>query len=130
MKHLILWADDDPDDLETFTELLCCLNGNYELAEFHNGRDLLQHLKATYVTHPPCLIVLDMNMPVLDGRRTLAILKNEEEFNAIPVVVFTTSNNERDKVFCQQFDATFITKPTTYAQLIETVKSLLNLCHH
>jgi CheY-like chemotaxis protein len=127
-KHTILWADDDPDDLETFREVLHSLNQNYEVLEFSNGQELLDFLKASDLARLPCLIILDMNMPVLGGRETLSILKNDASFQSIPVVVFTTSNSELDKVFCSRLGTEMITKPPSYGRLRDIVQKLLSFC--
>jgi CheY-like chemotaxis protein len=129
-KHPILWADDDPDDMETFRDVLHSINENYEVYEFENGRALLIYLQATIHTRPPCLIVLDMNMPVLDGRQTLTILKQNKKYSAIPVVMFTTSNSDLDRDFCHHYGVEMITKPPSYIRLKEVVKRFLNLCKH
>lgn len=128
MKHTILWADDDEDDLFLFREVLQEITGEYDVLTFPDGRALLDHLKMLSVEQYPCLIILDMNMPVLTGRETLAILKSEPELQNIPVVVFTTSNSEMDRSFCARFDTAMITKPPTYATLKSMVPRLLSFC--
>lgn len=127
-KHAILWADDDPDDMETFKDVLHALDERYEVFEFSNGKDLMDHLEVVMESHPPCLIVLDMNMPVLDGRQTLSKLKEHEQYKMIPVVVFTTSNSDLDRTFCHQYGSEMITKPPSFIRLEQVVKDMLSLC--
>lgn len=129
-KHPILWADDDPDDMETFKDVLGALDERYELFEFPNGKDLLDHLQDSIDNRPPCLIVLDMNMPVMDGRQTLSMLKLDEKYKVIPVIVFTTSNSDLDRAFCHQYGVEMITKPPSYVHLKDLVKEFLSLCRH
>ena len=129
-KHPILWADDDPDDMETFKDVIGTLDERYEVFEFSNGQELLIHLQSIVDTSPPCLIVLDMNMPVMDGRETLSKLKEDENYKAIPVVVFTTSNSDLDRSFCHPHNSEMITKPPSYLRLHEVVKTFLGLCKH
>src|SRR3569833_283526 len=96
-KNTILWADDDADDLMLMKEILIKNNRNYEIVEVRNGKEALDFLqKSKETAHLPCLIILDINMPILDGKETLSILKKEEAYKSIPVVVFTTSNSELD----------------------------------
>src|SRR5689334_4283521 len=102
-KHTILWADDDPDDRELFKEVLSNLSVNAHIQEFPNGRELIDFLKKSDLKPSPCLIVLDMNMPILDGKEALAILKSEEHLQSIPIVMLTTSNSELDRKFCSHF---------------------------
>lgn len=129
-KHTILWADDDVDDLELFRNVLHELTDQYQVIECHNGRQVLNRLAETPGDQYPCLIILDMNMPQLSGRETLAILKSECAYKDIPVIVFTTSSSEMDRLFCQRFNTVMITKPPTYDQLKDVVKIFLEHCRH
>jgi CheY-like chemotaxis protein len=128
-KHTILWADDDPDDLALMREALQQTDQRFELVEAHNGRKALDYLDL--VKHQkdfPCLIVLDLNMPVLNGRDTLAIIKSEEEYHSIPVVVFTTSGNEADRAFCSRFGVDMLTKPPSFEGLKQVAQKIVSLC--
>lgn len=101
----------------------------YEVVEVHNGRKVLDYLKFVKPKKDfPCLIVLDMNMPVLSGRETLAILKSEEDYQSIPVVVFTTSSSEMDRMFCHRFGVEMLTKPSSFDGLKGAVQQLLTFC--
>jgi CheY-like chemotaxis protein len=129
-KNTILWADDDADDLLLMKEILLKNGRNYEIVEVRNGKealDFLNHSKGT--PDFPCLIILDINMPILDGKETLSILKKTEEFKAIPVVVFTTSSSELDKLFCKKYQVEMITKPPHYKSLEKAVLKLLNFAN-
>ena len=76
----------------------------------------------------PCLIVMDINMPKLDGKQTFVKLKADQHFAAIPVVVFSTSSSAMDKMFFQSKGAAFITKPIRFEQLIAAATELLTYC--
>lgn len=128
-NRYILWADDDIDDLMLMRHVLQDLGDTYEIAEVHNGQEALQYLAEAKAKNAlPCLIILDMNMPVLDGKETLAHLKKDEVLNEIPVVFFTTSNSQMDKLFCKHNGVEMITKPPQYAELKEAVQKLLKHC--
>ena len=128
-KNTILWADDDADDLMLMKEILLKNNRLYNIVEVRNGKEALDYLKISRENGKlPCLIILDINMPILDGKETLSILKKEEEFSSIPVVVFTTSNSELDKLFCKKFQVEMITKPPHFKSLENAVLRLLNFC--
>jgi CheY-like chemotaxis protein len=129
-KNTILWADDDLDDLEICREVLFALTSEYEMIEFTNGKDILDYLQGLDKNDHPCLIILDLNMPVLTGREALAILKNDPSYQAIPVVVFSTSNSESDKNFCSQYCTEMITKPPSYDGLREVIRGLLDSCRN
>lgn len=128
-KNTILWADDDTDDLMLMKEILSKNDRDYEIVEVRNGKDALEFLENSYNTsNLPCLIILDINMPILDGKETLSIIKKSEKYSTIPVVVFTTSNSELDKLFCKRFQVDMITKPPHYKSLEHAVLRLLEFC--
>jgi CheY-like chemotaxis protein len=130
MKHRhILWADDDIDDLMLMRHVLQDLGDDYNITEVHNGQEALDYLHAAKQSETlPCLIILDMNMPVMDGKETLAKLKKDEDLKEIPVVFFTTSNSQMDKLYCKHNGVEMITKPPQYAHLKEAVLRLLRYC--
>ncbi|MGZ3858464.1 MAG: response regulator [Flavisolibacter sp.] len=128
-KNTILWADDDADDLMLMKEILLKNQRNYEIAEVRNGKEALDFLqRSAENAQLPCLIILDINMPILDGKETLSILKKHEVFQSIPVVIFTTSSSELDKIFCKKYQVEMITKPPHYKSLETAVLRLLNYC--
>jgi CheY-like chemotaxis protein len=125
----ILWADDDMDDLMLMRHVLQDLGDSYNIAEVHNGQEALDYLANAKASQSlPCLIILDMNMPVLDGKETLTRLKNDDVLKKIPVVFFTTSNSHMDKLYCKHNGVEMITKPPQYSNLKEAVQKLLNFC--
>src|SRR4051812_23327466 len=95
MKNpIILWADDDPDEIAIMREVLQYFDTGYDIVEVRNGKKVLDYLHAAVTTDTlPCLIVLDINMPVLNGKDTLARIKQNPALKSIPVVVFTTSSS-------------------------------------
>jgi len=110
-------------------EALEGIDHSHRITEATNGREVLDHLNG--IDDPalyPCLIILDMNMPVLNGRETLAILKSEEKYNSIPVVVFTTSSSEMDRMFCRRFGVEMYTKPDDFVGHQQTIQKLLKFC--
>jgi CheY-like chemotaxis protein len=128
-KHKILWADDDYDDLQMIQEILSKKKGDFEIIEVHNGKEALEYLRRTQKKSEfPCLIILDINMPILDGKETLSILKSDEQYREIPVVVFSTSESELDKLYCQKFNTEMVTKPPTFSSLNTALDKLLKEC--
>lgn len=129
-KHTILWADDDYDDLQMMREILLRKKRDFEFVEVHNGKEAIEWLKkAKERSDLPCLIILDINMPVLDGKETLSVLKNTSSYKDIPIVIFTTSESELDKLYCKKFNTEMITKPPTYSTLNAVLDKLLKLCN-
>ena len=93
-RNTILWADDDPDDLQMMRDILAKNKKDFEITDVRNGKEAISYLEQIKEEQFPCLIILDINMPVLDGKETLMLLKRNEKFSSIPVVVFTTSASE------------------------------------
>jgi CheY-like chemotaxis protein len=125
----IVWADDDPDELALMHEVLQELNSNYQVVEACNGCQVFQYLEQAKQSGVfPCLIVLDLNMPVLSGKETLLRLKQEPTFQQIPTVVFTTSSNPLDKRYCEKYGTQMLTKPLNYVELKQSIDKLLKLC--
>jgi two-component system, response regulator len=120
----IFIADDDEDDVflvkRAFNEVAADIN----LKHFSDGIQLLQELK-NYSHHLPCLVLLDLNMPVLDGRQTLLKIRQDQNFDNLPVIIFSTSNHQLEKNQCYENGANFyFTKPNKFSNYIEIIKTL------
>ena len=129
---LVLMADDDDDDCmlakDAFGE-----SGAYGAIQcVENGIELMDFLARTgkyqkEAVPLPALILLDLNMPRKDGRQALKEIKSIAAFQRIPVVVLTTSREEKDIVFCREMGAnSFITKPSSFGEWVDIMKSLTN----
>ena len=123
----ILMADDDDEDCAFARDALAESRLANDLHVVSDGAEALDFLRATgaYAAAPPPrpdLILLDLNMPKLDGRQVLAELKADPALRAIPVVVLTTSRAEEDIFWSYDLGASsFITKPVTFAALVEVM---------
>jgi CheY-like chemotaxis protein len=130
-KVVILLADDDADDREMTRRALAknrLVNDFYTVADGVELMDYLHH-RGEYAPPAPSptpgLILLDLNMPRKDGREALVEIKQDPVLRRIPVVVMTTSKAEED--ICRAYDLgsnSFITKPVTFAALVEVVTML------
>ncbi|HZF64852.1 MAG TPA: response regulator [Chitinophagaceae bacterium] len=125
-KSLIIYAEDDLDDFEALQEALNQITQRYELLHVKNGAELLGYLEDKD-NKQPSLIVLDLNMPIMDGKQTLRVLKQHETFREIPVMVFTTSSREEDISLCKSHECTFFRKPTLYRDLLHIVQIMLQM---
>ena len=76
----------------------------------------------------PCLIILDINMPVMDGKVTLSKIKSLDKYRDIPVVMFSTSSSSAEKLYAQNMGADFITKPITYSDMESLVNQFAKRC--
>jgi CheY-like chemotaxis protein len=127
----ILVADDDPDDCLLTREAFQVSKIVNTIQFVHDGEQLMSYLRRlppydNAETHPmPGLILLDLNMPLKDGREALAEIKADPHLCAIPIVVLTTSSAEEDIVrsYCDGVNS-FITKPVSFAGLQEVVRSI------
>lgn len=126
-RHCILMmADDDPDDREFVREAFeeCGFLGEFRFVG--DGGALVDYLRLS-VRNPrdrerplPDLILLDLNMPRVDGHEALKRIKSDEELRRIPIVVLTTSESESDIQRTYEGGVnSFITKPAGYAELVE-----------
>jgi CheY-like chemotaxis protein len=111
----VLVVDDDPDIRETLSELLDA-NG-YEVLEAENGQIALDVLKST--PRFPCVVLLDLSMPVLDGREFLRRRASDPILRSIPVVVVSGSNQPADPI--EGIDG-YLRKPVKFERLIEVIE--------
>ena len=128
-KYLILYADDDIDDLELVCDAFEAYSNNVEIRTFRDGGKILAHIEAMTDLDPtPCLIILDINMPIATGKEVLVKLRQVARLNNVPVVLFTTSSMPIDKDFAEQYNAGFITKPLNAAQMERISDQFIEHC--
>lgn len=120
----VLYADDDADDKLWVIEACKALDSSLRIEFVANGRDVLNYLSSTR-SEPPVLIVLDLNMPELDGRQTLRHLKGDEQYRSIPVIIVTTSSNKVDREVCQRLGADlYLIKPDTHSEWQNIIRQM------
>jgi CheY-like chemotaxis protein len=120
----ILLVEDDSVDAMTVKRALKDLKVTNQLVLQTNGEEALNYLKSEE-NHKPCVILLDLNMPKMNGIEFLKIAKADPLFRQIPVIVLTTSKDDRDKVESFQLSvAGYIVKPTDYAKFVDAIKTV------
>ena len=124
-------ADDDEDDRLLTQDALAESRVLNELHFVEDGVELLEYLERKgkfedKATSPrPGLILLDLNMPRMDGREALEAIKANPNLKGIPVVILTTSKQEEDMVKGYNLGAaSYITKPVTFDGLVDLMKTL------
>lgn len=128
-KGLVIYADDDPDDLYLVSEGFFKYAPNIDLITVKHGRELLDCLSTLESTNVmPCLIILDINMPGMDGKTALSELRKIEKYENTPVVLFSTSTSESDTVFAEVYNAGFVTKPRRFTDLNPIIERFFNQC--
>ena len=127
---VIVMADDDDDDVMFARE---ALNKSGLPNEFHSvsdGAALLDYLKQEHASADasaprPELILLDLNMPRMNGLEALAEIKRDPSLRAIPIIMLTTSNAQEDIVQSYELGASsFIQKPVTFEGLVNALEAL------
>jgi len=128
---LILMADDDDDDRLLTQDALVESQAKGQLQFVSNGEELLDYLcrRGRYqdpsAAPRPGLILLDLNMPLKDGREALREIRSDPELKRIPVVVLTTSKADTDVGAIYELGAnSFITKPFQFEALVKVMKTL------
>ncbi len=129
----ILMVDDDKDDRMMTEKALRKNRVINPILFLEDGEDLMAYLRrqgpyAQPASSPrPCLILLDLNMPRMDGRRALELIKADPELKKIPVVILTTSQAEEDIIRSYDTGAnSFITKPVSFDGLLAVMETLKN----
>lgn len=128
-KNIVLYADDDIDDLQLVQEALMQYSSNVEVVTVTDGVQALAYLNNLSPLDPtPCLVILDINMPRLDGKEVLMKIRASERFKELPVVIFTTSAMRFDKDFATRYKAGFLTKPIDIRQMAVIADQFIDHC--
>jgi CheY-like chemotaxis protein len=123
-KPFILIADDDQEDRLLLHTAFEEIGRSDDIFLVENGMQVFKYLDdSAQHNQYPSLIVLDLNMPMLNGIETLAKLKSDNRYKNIPVIIYTTSIHEVEKEKCLEIGAAdFIRKPALYNQTVETAQ--------
>ncbi len=123
-KKPILLVEDDRIDVMTVKRALKELNVSNELMVAENGEEALAYLE-NGENEKPCIILLDLNMPRMNGIEFLRLIKQNESLKLLPVIVLTTSNQDQDKVESFRLCvAGYIVKPVSYLNFVEVMKTI------
>jgi CheY-like chemotaxis protein len=118
----ILLVEDDSIDAMTVKRALADLKVVNPLVTTLNGEEALEYLKG-HANKKPCIILLDLNMPKMNGIEFLKAAKADEELKKIPVIVLTTSREEQDKVESFRLSvAGYIVKSIDYKKFVDAVR--------
>jgi CheY-like chemotaxis protein len=121
-RKVFLLVDDDVDDTEMFIEALAGIDNSIKCHNAVDGRVALEKLNE--LDNNPNLIFLDINMPVMNGWQFLKIIKEDERYKQIPVIVISTSSHQRETTIALELGALcYLTKPNDF----EILKNVLQL---
>jgi CheY-like chemotaxis protein len=128
MKHKslnILMIEDDAIEVMKLHRTITSLNKSHAIVEMKNGDQALAYLNSQAPF--PDIILLDLNMPKLDGIEFLAILKADSKLASIPTIVLTTSNNPKDVLSCYKLGiAGYVFKPLSYEDYKLKIEQVLS----
>ena len=120
-----LLTDDDQDDRELFSEALASIDPDIVCLGAEHGRDALR-LLTNQDSNKPDIIFLDINMPVMNGWELLNTLKKDDTCNNIPVIIYTTSSEDRDRKIARDLGALcFVTKPDDFNVVKDILKVVI-----
>lgn len=126
---LIFLAEDDIDDQELLIEALNAVNKNIEVLVANNGKKAVDVLESLPNHKNPCLIVLDYNLPELNGADILHHIQNIERFRDVTKVIWSTSNSPVYQKICAELGAkAYFVKPTDYYSIEKIARTMLELC--
>jgi CheY-like chemotaxis protein len=120
----ILLVEDDKVDAIAVIRALKEANVENQIVHVENGEEALNYLHDS-TSHKPCIILLDLNMPIMNGIEFLEALRNDERLRRIPVVILTTSDDPEDKL--RSFNlgiAGYMPKPLGYVQFVNVMKAI------
>jgi CheY-like chemotaxis protein len=128
-SKFILFGEDDKDDEDFLKELFTGMDNSFALQFIGNGRKLVSTLEQMSTGQLPCLLVLDYNMPELNGAEILKKLQGDPRFESLPKIIWSTSGSDVYKKRCLELGAKeYIIKPSNVNDLSEIVKYMLSLC--
>lgn len=124
----ILMAEDDMDDRLLFKEAFNESWAEVSLEFVDDGVELMQRLEDLFADRHrqlPDLLLLDLNMPRMDGREALQAIRDHSGLKHLPVIIFTTSRAELDVLISYQLGAnSYVTKPNHYDELVQVLRSM------
>lgn len=125
----ILIADDDVDDLELIEEAIHNTEPQAELYKVTGGKAIMKYLGEQRDEDLPCLIIIDYNMPEMNGAQVLQQLNSKPRYQHIPKVMLSTSGGSLYKDECKSNGATaYFVKPNTLHELDAVARKMLNYC--
>lgn len=127
---MIFLAEDDLDDQEFLTDAFATLNTNLKVHGITNGNKAIGFLQELDDAQLPKLIILDYNLPEMNGAEILQALMQEERYHTIPKIVWSTSNSPNYQTKCLELGAkAYLVKPSDVAGIESMAKQMLAYCN-
>lgn len=129
MSCTIFLAEDDVDDQEFLEDAIRSIDPNVLLTSFTNGAKFIEHIEKTTDEHLPCLIVLDYNIPEINGAEILRRLNESSRYQHIQKIIWSTSNSALFIKTCLDLGAKdYMIKPSSISGIREIAEKLLRWC--
>lgn len=120
---VLLYVDDDSDDLELLSDCVTTIDPSIQCLLFQKSPDAMEYLRSTTVL--PDFIFLDINMPLMNGKQCLQEIRKSQLLKQLPVIMYTTSNEEKEIKECYKLGASdFLIKPSNINDLIHGLSSI------
>jgi CheY-like chemotaxis protein len=128
-SKFILLGEDDPDDQEMLTDVFSSIDNSFILLFVNNGKEVVSALEKLKDEQMPCLIVLDYNMPGMNGAEILKEIGSNPRYKDVPKIMWSTSGSEKFKKTCLELGAAdYVIKPSNNEDLKKIANYMLSLC--
>jgi CheY-like chemotaxis protein len=128
-EKLIIIGEDDIDDREILEEIFLSIDEDLQFLFINNGQKMVEFLEDLVEEKIPCLIILDYNMPGLNGSEVLKRLHQIEKIKNVPKIIWSTSNASAYKKICLELGANdYLVKPSNIKELEKMLKHMLSFC--
>jgi DNA-binding response OmpR family regulator len=119
----LLYVDDDTDDLELLADCVLSIDSTIQCMLFQRSPEAMAYLRSADTL--PDFIFLDINMPLMNGKQCLQEIRKNDTLKHLPVIMYTTSNEEREIKECYKLGASdFLIKPSNINELIQGLTSI------
>jgi len=127
LNKLILIGEDDIDDKEILEEIFLSMDSSVKLTFINDGQKLVSFLENANPESLPGLIILDYNMPHLNGAEILKSLQQNDDVKNIPKIIWSTANADGFRNICLQLGACeYLVKPSRFRDLESIIKQMLS----
>lgn len=128
-QHILI-GEDDKDDQELLREIFSDIDPNFDLRFVNNGPQVLSALEESDTGDLPCLIVLDYNMPGMNGAEILTEIGPNTRYANIPKIVWSTSGADKYQKICRERGAIdYVIKPSNIKELEKIARYMLSVCN-
>lgn len=129
-QKIILVGEDDPDDQEFLKDIFASVDPGFLLIFLHNGALVIDYLERCESDSLPCLILLDYNMPEMDGSDILKKLSGEARYQNIPKIIWSTSSSPTYRNKCLELGATeYLVKPSSIQALTDIAGQMIGFAN-